>query len=379
MQLNQDESVNDSQVCSGIIIKIALDSNGNVASSSSTPAASNQYVWGNDQMLPVNSYYKVTGFNAKGQIAFGPNNQQVTGNGGTFDVGAWTPNSVISWTPSPQQISFQTNETLNGSQLLLDLHAGTNVTLTDNGFGRVTVAVALPNSSALHFAVPYWASPTSDWSETYYSEGAWDMKYDARTGGGGSAVVSVVAATSTVAPYWKFAEITGTASQDMKILYGNAKQTALGLTKSFKIRAAAFASSGLRYWIVLSGVSEATLTGSPYNFSTNNPPANIIGFRYTSGTDSYWTAYSGTDATHYTASASSVAVDTTGALHDFEIRTVQGTPGTVYFYIDGTFVATISSNVPTATTFMAPFLYCESFGSTLEGIGCNLVYSETFQ
>ena len=30
-----------------------------------------QYVWGNDVMLPVNSYYKVTGYTSAGQISFG--------------------------------------------------------------------------------------------------------------------------------------------------------------------------------------------------------------------------------------------------------------------------------------------------------------------
>lgn len=97
MMLSQDGETNDSLICAGITLTVQLDSNGNVASTSSTPAVSNQYVWGNDQLLPVNSYYTVTGFTAAGQIAFGPNNQQVVGNGGTFDVGQWVPNQVISW------------------------------------------------------------------------------------------------------------------------------------------------------------------------------------------------------------------------------------------------------------------------------------------
>jgi uncharacterized protein YcfL len=142
MKLNQDGVVNTNvQVCSGVEIIIQLDSNGNVASSSSTPTAPNQYVWGNDQLSPVNSYYRVTGYTAKGQPAWGPNNQQVLGSGGTFDVGTWVPNLIISWTPPVvvQSVELQTNEVDNGSQTLLDLHAGTNITLTDNGSGRVTI------------------------------------------------------------------------------------------------------------------------------------------------------------------------------------------------------------------------------------------------
>ena len=37
---------------------------------------------------------------------------------------------------------LQVNETNNGSQAVLDLHAGTNITLTDNGVGRVTIAAS---------------------------------------------------------------------------------------------------------------------------------------------------------------------------------------------------------------------------------------------
>lgn len=144
MKLNQDGVVNSSQICAGIEVTITLDSAGNVASSSSTPVAANQYVWGNDQLSPANSFYEVTGYKANGQPAWGPNNQQVTGNGGTFDVSTWVPNQVISWTPPLQPLVLQTNETPNGNQLLLDLHAGSNVTLTDNGLGRVTVASTTP-------------------------------------------------------------------------------------------------------------------------------------------------------------------------------------------------------------------------------------------
>src|SRR5271166_602074 len=78
MRLNQDGNVASvGNVCAGIEITIQLDSAGNVASSSSTPTAPDQFVWANDVILPVNSFYKVTGYAANGQPAFGPNNQQV--------------------------------------------------------------------------------------------------------------------------------------------------------------------------------------------------------------------------------------------------------------------------------------------------------------
>ena len=148
--LNQDGVVNTSQICAGIKVIVHLDGYGAIIAG--------QYVWGNDQMSPANSFYKVTGYTANGQIAWGPNNQQVTGNGGTFDTGSWTPNSVISWTPAIQPLELQVNETLNVDQNLLDLHQGANITLTDNGLGRVTItatgSVPIPASAGPFFIGP---------------------------------------------------------------------------------------------------------------------------------------------------------------------------------------------------------------------------------
>ena len=144
MRLNQDGVVNTSQVCAGIKITITLDGYGSVIAG--------QYVWANDVLLPTNSYYVVTAYTANGQIAWGNNNQQISSGGvggGTFDVGTWTPNNVISWTPPLQPLALQTNETPNGLQTLLDLHAGSNITLTDNGSGRVTLAATVPGGLVL--------------------------------------------------------------------------------------------------------------------------------------------------------------------------------------------------------------------------------------
>ena len=132
--LSQDENVNNSQICAGITITVNLNGYGSVIGG--------QYVWGNDQILPVNSFYTVTGYKADGQMSFGPNNQQVIGSGGTFDVGTWIPNQVISWVPAVQAPALSTNGTPNGNQRLLDIQAGTNIAIVDNGVGRVTISVA---------------------------------------------------------------------------------------------------------------------------------------------------------------------------------------------------------------------------------------------
>jgi hypothetical protein len=142
--LNQDSSVNNSQICSGVEITIYLDAFGDVISSPG------QFVWGNDQLSPENSYYTVTGYTAEGQIAWGPNNQQVTGNGGTFDLGTWIPNQVISWFPSLQAgIGVEVEGSPLSSSTVLDLVNTGNVTFTDNGGGRVSASASIPSGPTL--------------------------------------------------------------------------------------------------------------------------------------------------------------------------------------------------------------------------------------
>jgi hypothetical protein len=171
-------------VCSSIDVIIQLDSTGNVASSASTPSAPNQYIWSNLVMTPQNNYYRVTGYTDQGQIAFGGNNQQV-GSGATFNLDNWTPNTVLSWFPSIQNlllevngtptsnqqvanftstdgsvtitdgsgsinfhvtpttpISFEVNGVPASSQTLQNLAEGSNITLTDEGGGTIQIAAA---------------------------------------------------------------------------------------------------------------------------------------------------------------------------------------------------------------------------------------------
>jgi hypothetical protein len=61
-----------------------------------------------------------------------------------------TPPPLLPYAPSPYQIYLETNGTGNGSQSILNLQAGTNVTLTDNGTGTVTIAATGSGSSAFN-------------------------------------------------------------------------------------------------------------------------------------------------------------------------------------------------------------------------------------
>jgi hypothetical protein len=134
--LSNDESVGESQICAGVEITVPLDAFGNVVSSPGV------FVYATDVMIPINAYYRVTGYTAEGQTAWGPNCQQIPSGGvgaGTFDLGSWTPNTVISWFPSPQPVTLEVNGAPSSSQTKQNLVEGANVTLTDLGSGNIEI------------------------------------------------------------------------------------------------------------------------------------------------------------------------------------------------------------------------------------------------
>ena len=135
MELSQDGTVPGvGNIASGIKIKILLNALGSV---SVTPP---QYVWGNDVILPVNNYYKVTGYTAAGQPAWGPNVQQVIGTG-TFDVGTWIPNTVISWVGQvlTAPITLQVNGVATVVKNLANFVGAGTVSVADLGNGTIEI------------------------------------------------------------------------------------------------------------------------------------------------------------------------------------------------------------------------------------------------
>ena len=88
-ELNQDGFVNtNTQVCPGRVIKIPLDSGGNIVFS---PAYS---LWPNDVLIPSGSFYLVSAYTSKGELVWGPNSQSVLSSPSPFDVGNWIPGKV---------------------------------------------------------------------------------------------------------------------------------------------------------------------------------------------------------------------------------------------------------------------------------------------
>lgn len=137
MVLSQDAQANqNTQIAGGRNIRIQLDGAGNVITS---PA---QAVWGNDVLTPVGTYYTVFVYTEEGQLVW--DEIVLVTSGANFDTGTWVPppNNVIPVDPPQvtiQQILLETNGVPNASQDVLNLIAGTNITLTDIVGGGVRI------------------------------------------------------------------------------------------------------------------------------------------------------------------------------------------------------------------------------------------------
>lgn len=335
MKLNQDEIVTGvGQVCSGIEITIQLNASGSV--DTVTP----QSVWGNDQMLPANSYYKVTGWKANGQLAWGPNNQQVIGSGGTFDVGTWVPNTVISWFPPLQELELQVNSVDNTDQTLLNLKDSATVTWTDEGNGSVhgTASGGAPTLIQSYNVLGNLKGWFADW----------DTSATATLGTDLSATIQGSAArvnpTSTEGP--AIQKISQGIASGQGCFFTNIGGISIGPLKYWTSRNKLGSNGASILWYAgLNNVNPST-TLNPTTPTTQN----YASFRWVSG-DANWSAVTCDGLGTATIVDTGVPVDT-----NFHTFTMLFTSGHVTFLMDGVQVADITTHIPAGATALAPFV-----------------------
>lgn len=106
--------------------------------------------------------------------------------------------------------------------------------------------------------------------------------------------------------------------------------------------------------------------GTSLTINTADPGVRAVAFRALNGTDTNWQAVTTAGGGSLTVTDTGVAIGT--GWHDFEIFTDdQGT--TWYFYIDGSLVATHTTNLPNATTgTMGIRCRCANVTSTQRGL-----------
>ena len=110
-----------------------------------------------------------------------------------------------------------------------------------------------------------------------------------------------------------------------------------------------------RVWFGMVNIYGSNLT----NMASDNPsPISLIGFRYsTAAGDSNWQAVCQTPSGQ-TVVDTGVAVGL--AEHNFSIVVVSTSQ--IKFYIDDALVATISTNIPTSTTFLGDLICDDNVG-----------------
>jgi hypothetical protein len=333
--LSVDGSVSGvGNICSGIEIVIQLDSNGN--------AVAGQFIWGNDVILPPNSFYKVTGFTAEGQPAWGPNNQQVVGSS-PFNLGSWIPNQIVSWTPSTSDITLLVDGTLASSQNRQNLYSSDDsVVITDEGGGNVNFQSAGGSAKFPGVWLGNNASGIVGFSLLEGSNiGISFQPFNANSTGANNPTATlqrsipiVPGSTSTCGGVGDSElDITTGILQDWIMKVGM-----VGLDVPY------------RYYV---GMADQTLTSIETVFTTDTPAANFIGFRLSSTPDGTTIqAICQTDATHQTV----VSTGVVAADHQIFEIIPSNSGATITFKINGTVVATITTNVPTNSTAMAGFM-----------------------
>lgn len=329
MKLNQDGTVPGvCNVCSGIEISIQLDGSGSVVTSPT------QSVWGNDAVMPVNSYYVVTGYTEQGQPAWGPNIQQVIGSG-PFDVGTWIPNQVISWTNpnAGRQLSLQNNGVLNSSQNVLNLEStDASVTITDEGSGNINLQVVAAPTNPLQS--PYWSWQADGYDGVPSQTGFYKTATSAN-------ILNGIPATAT-AP--NGVQLYPSGGIPYGAIFPSGLGTPLQFVRSIKWKMQLNQTTDCR---IFAGLSSANSNSS---LITDVPAYAIVAFRYsTHAGDTTWQCVTQTDATHSTINATTVSVDT--GIHSFEIQW-NGT--NVLFFIDNVLVGTQNGNLPPVSTYIGP-------------------------
>jgi hypothetical protein len=420
-ELSQDEQVTGlvTQVCAGVKIKINLNTAGSVSAS---PA---QNIWGNDDLLPINSFYIVSGYTASGQLAWGPNYQQVT-SGATFDVGTWTPNLMTNWTPPLTSLTLEHNGVVNGSQSLLNLKNGSNVTITDDGLGGITIASATaatlktngtlntdqsflnlqngsnititnPSTGNVQIAATIPAIPATLpsplggksfilWRPNKIQSGTtnWEtlgdnVAFAGHGAHGGSPAVGCFSPSSTRNAFNRSWSDNASNPHGLSASYsgyGSALFWA-GRNITFQAQFSIEQDNGgvITDNDVWCGMFDPT--AGAIGFVNSNDPTtyNFIAFKYVSGTSADWICGVGNgSATTYAVSSPAVAV-AAAAVHTFKF-VLNATIPSVTFYIDGTAVATISTHVPTAAVLAGIFSTIAKTTSTDAGLDVNYLYAE---
>jgi len=143
----------------------------------------------------------------------------------------------------------------------------------------------------------------------------------------------------------------------------------LGIMQDWFTKLTIVGTTDSRYWI---GVSDATSSTAATIMNSDTPSANVVAFRFATDADTTIKAVCQTGSSSQTVVDTGVA-PSTSTPQLFEIVPTSG-GASVTFYIDGTLVATITSNVPANTVPMNSIMCVDAFNNGSSNYQFNFYY-----
>lgn len=235
------------------------------------------------------------------------------------------------------------------------------------------IAVAVATPPTLDRSVLTYVPANSDWENDYYFPNSWSWAAVTSSSGGTYGTVNMTSGSSSGTGTQGDVAITATApnglsnttaagagsSSGMLIGWGNGgRAVTLGQLLKITFVVSLAATTSERIWIGLQDGHAAVATTAAA-LRSDNPVLNIVGFRYDTASDTKYVCYTGTDGTHFTATAETTSSHFDTSLHIFEIR-FDGT--NAIFYIDGAQVGSQSTNAPTTSTGLYAVAMIDNIG-----------------
>jgi len=269
------------------------------------------------------------------------------GNVGIVDIVGSEPNAPILKATSGSPEGVVTAKV--GSLVLrTDGAIGTSLYVKQTGSG---------NTGWSGLGAPFGGGVSGKWT------GNWGG-FSAASGGGGTMLSQFGVDFVAVNPSFATQNPTSTQGKFVKLQSGggnngmgyddNAANITLGILQDWIVKANLIGGTSSRYWIGMWDQAEGPTTG----LNTLTPSANLVAFRWDSVTGGNIIAVCQTDNSHQTVV--DTGISTAHSVHTYEIVPVGST---VTFYIDGTLVATISTNVPTTSVVMRSIIIGDPEGS----------------
>ena len=362
LQLSHDESHTSgpNQVVSGLKIKIGLDSSGNIPVSPAT------MIYSVDTLAPANAYFLAVGYKSDGPQAWGPQLLAPTSSPNPLNIGSIVPLSPPGGLNlnDLETITLQTNGVNNSNQSLLNLAAGSGVTLSNSA--GTTLISAGPSAPQVGDIQRYNVSGDNAWDAVNYAQ-RFSAVY-AVVGSGTpntvgpitglgtlSAAHNDVLATATSGPGETYlANASASLNTVIGLALGSNGNNSIGPILAFyrvSIKFKPGQSTNSRYWLGLGCFNNSSSLGHNSQailgttaYAANSPNKTTIGFRYSAGADTNWQAVVCSAGSGQTTVDTGVAIDTTNP-HIFDFAP-NFTGTAINFLIDYQLKVTISTNIP---------------------------------